>query len=398
MKRRSLSPHILKSSRQYPVISLTGPRQSGKTTLIKSIFPDHEYVLLENPVDREFALSDPIGFLNRYSNGVILDEAQRVPELFSYIQGIVDEKPDPARFILSGSQNFLLLEAISQSLAGRVSLHYLMPFTFSELRDDPDYNFFELNDLNAVRKNTDFQLNEILFSGLYPRIHDQKLDPTEWIGNYLQTYLERDVKSITNIGDLETYRRFFSLCAGRCGQILDQESLANDCGVSNATVKRWLSILEASFQIILLRPYHKNFNKRIIKRPKLYFTDTGVMSYLLGIRSAKDIPLHPFKGALFENYVVSSLYKMKMHHRLDWGIYFWNESNKLEVDLVIEKGGDLEAYEIKASETFRPDFLAGVEKFKSIVGNNSLKGLGLIYGGKDCIEFKGNRVLSWTQV
>lgn len=398
MKRRSLSPHILKSSRQYPVISLTGPRQSGKTTLIKSLFPDHEYVLLENPVDREFALSDPRGFLNRYSKGVIIDEAQRAPELFSYIQGIVDEKPEPARFILSGSQNFLLLEAISQSLAGRVAIHHLMPFTFSELRDDPDYNFFELQDLREVGKAAAFNLNEILFSGLYPRIHDRKLDPPEWIGNYLQTYLERDVKLLANIGNLETYRRFFSLCAGRCGQILDQESLSNDCGVSNATVKRWLSILEASFQIILLRPYHKSFNKRIIKRPKLYFTDTGVMSYLLGIRSAKDIPLHPLRGALFENYVVSSLYKMRLHHRSDRGLYFWRESNKLEVDLVIEKGGDLEAYEIKASETFRPEFLAGVEKFKSIVGNNSLKRLGVIYGGVESFEFNGNRVLSWKRV
>lgn len=398
MKSRSISKNLLESSRHYPVVTLTGPRQSGKTTLVRSLFPDHEYVLLENPSDREFALTDPRGFLNRYNRGVIIDEAQRAPQLFSYIQGIVDERKKPAQFILTGSQNFLLLEAISQSLAGRVSIHHLMPFTLSELQDRPEYDFLGVEDLRSLKKRNEPPLYEILFSGLYPRIHDEHLDPREWIGNYIQTYLERDVKSITNVGDLEGYRRFFSLCAGRCGQILDQESLANDCGISHTTVRRWLSVLEASFQIILLRPYFRNFNKRLIKRPKLYFTDTGVICYLLGIRSASEIITHPLRGALFENYIVSSLFKSMTHRRRFDRLYYWRESNKLEVDVLIEDQSRVDAFEVKSSETFLPEQLQQVRKFKAIVKKERGRRNGLFYAGNDSFEYQDDWVVSWRHV
>ncbi|MBI1884555.1 MAG: ATP-binding protein [Chlamydiae bacterium] len=398
MKLRSISKALIESSRHYPVISLTGPRQSGKTTLVKSLFPNHEYVLLENPVDREFALSDPKGFLNRYSKGVIIDEAQRVPDLFSYIQGIVDQRQKPGQFILTGSQNFLLLEAIGQSLAGRVSIHHLMPFTLSELQDDPEHHFFNRNDLKLLESSKKDDLYEILFSGLYPRIHDQHLEPREWIGNYIQTYLERDVRSVINIGDLESYRRFFSLCAGRCGQILDQASLANDGAVSHTTVGRWLSILEASFQIITLRPYFKNFNKRIIKRPKLYFTDTGLLCYLLGIRSPEEIVTHPLKGALFENFIVADLFKTINHHQLSSKLYYWRESNKLEIDILIEDGLNIDAYEIKASETFDGRYVEQVDKFRSISQDIRLRNCGVFYAGDESFQYKNHRIISWRHV
>lgn len=319
------------------MINLTGPRQSGKTTLAKALFPEHDYILLENPNERRHALEDPVGFLNRFKNGVILDEVQRVPDLFSYIQGVVDEDDRPGRFIL-------------------------------------------------------------LFSGFYPRIHDKNLHPWEWLGNYIQTYLERDVKSLINVGDLEVYRRFFTLCAGRSGQILDQESLASDCGVSRSTIKRWLSVLETSFQIFFLRPYYKNFNKRITKRSKLYFSDVGMMCFCLGIRDPKEIATHPLKGAIFETFVVSNFYKNKMHFFDYPSLYFWLESNKGEVDLLFEQGQDLFAFEIKATQTFNSHLFNRIEAFKKIDKQGLVKNSGLIYGGDKSFEFKDHQVISWCDV
>ena len=282
MIQRTLSVKLEKAATQYPVITLTGPRQSGKTTLVKAVFPQHQYVSLENPDQRMFAMDDPNGFLRQFSNGVILDEVQRTPELFSYIQTVVDNVDQPGRFILTGSQNFLLIEKISQSLAGRTAIFYLMPFSQKELHKKDAVHPNDFPNVEPVSKLQN-DLWASLLKGFYPRIHDKGLEPRDWLASYYQTYIERDVRSAINVGDLETFGRFILLCAGRSGQLINFSSLAADCGISNMTAKRWLSVLQASFIVAQVRPHFENFSKRLIKAPKLYFLDTGLLSFLLGI-------------------------------------------------------------------------------------------------------------------
>lgn len=367
---RHLSQRLLQAARQYPVLTVTGPRQSGKTTLVRAVFPDHRYVSLEAPDIREFAIDDPRGFLAQFAGqAVILDEAQKAPSLFSYLQGLVDAAPEMGRFVITGSQNFLLLEKISQSLAGRSAIHHLLPLAASEILGVAPLEIERIGEDLPQRPAPTISLFELLHRGFYPPIHDRDIPAQDWLGNYYRTYLERDVRELINIGDVDAFARFVRLCAGRCGQLLNLVSLANDCGISHATARRWLSTLEASFVVFLLRPYHQNFSKRLIKSPKLYFCDTGLLCYLLRVRDAEDLRLHHQRGAVFENFVIGELLKNFLNRGLEADLYFWRDSHGHEVDLVVDRGGDPLAVEIKSGETVVGDFFKGLEYWRGLRGD-----------------------------
>ncbi len=393
MISRTLAARLSQAATQYPVLSLTGPRQSGKTTLAKSAFPTHAYVSLEAPDAREFALSDPKGFLAQFKGGVILDEVQRTPELFSYIQGIVDEHDRPGEFILTGSQNFLISDKISQSLAGRAAILHLLPFSRAELTGEQSTSPLALLEPQPLVPPAT-ALWATLFAGFYPRIHDKGLPPQDWLGNYVQTYLERDVRQLINVGDLEVFARFLRLCAGRNGQILDYVSLGNDCGVSNTTAKRWLSVLEASFLVKLLRPHHANFNKRLIKSPKLYFLDTGLLCYLLGIRSPQELEVHSSRGAVFEAFAVSEFTKHYLNRGEVPPLFYWRDSQGNEIDILIEAGCQLLPIEVKSGQTVSGEALQGVEKWLGLAGQTAGGGL-LFHGGEQCYRRGKITVQPW---
>ena len=324
--------------------------------------PYLQYFNVLSPDQRSFALEDPLGFLGQFDGPVVLDEVQRVPDLFSYVQVAVDEKPDrTGRFILSGSQNFLLLQSISQSLAGRCAVLHLLPFSLAELLGRRP---FPLDSLGRAATGKPAppksDLMEVLFTGFYPRIHDKNLSPRDWLASYYQTYLERDVRNVLNVGDLETFGRFIRLCAGRNGQLLNLSGLASDCGVSHVTAKRWLSVLEASFIVALLRPHHQNFGKRLIKSPKLYFLDTGLLCYLLQIRSPEDLYHRAERGAVFESFVVSEFHKNFTHRGEQPGIHFWRDAAGHEVDIIIDMGDRLIPVETKSAQTVASDFFDGL--------------------------------------
>ncbi|RMH75572.1 MAG: ATP-binding protein, partial [Calditrichaeota bacterium] len=329
---RFLSARLQNAATRYPVITLTGPRQSGKTTLVRNVFSDYGYFSLERPDHREFALEDPRGFLQRAGERVILDEVQHTPELFSYIQPIVDEHHRPGQYILTGSQNFLLLEKISQSLAGRTAIFHLLPFAKRELLGEKPYHPDDFPDMLSRSGEEYPDLWEMLFKGFYPRLHDQHLDTREWLAGYYQAYIERDVRSVLNVGNLDRFARFVRLCAGRTGQLINFSSLAADAGVSHATVQRWLSVLQASFIVTLVRPHYENFRKRLTKAPKLYFLDTGLLCFLLDIRRVEDLPFHALRGAIFESFVFSELYKAYLNNGELPAIYFWQDVKRHEVD------------------------------------------------------------------
>lgn len=394
MYRRHLSSVIKEASRKYPVILLTGPRQSGKTTLATTLFKDYTYILLEEPDQRRLATEDPRGFFKHYSGSLILDEVQNVPDLLSYIQGIIDQPTSKRQFILTGSQHLLLMEKVSQTLAGRVRIIYLLPFSFRELRkvEAPFY----YNDLD-VKKASPFKrsLEDILFTGGYPRIYQKKLNPTEWLSQYYQTYIERDVRKLVNVSDLDIFDRFTRLCAGRAAQLLNYESLGSDTGVSQPTAHKWFNILQATFILFKLEPHFKNFNKRMIKTPKLYFYDTGLLCYLLRITDRKQLFEHPLKGAIFENWVVSELLKSYFHRGLEAPLYFWRDQKGHETDLLIDEGKYLFPIEIKSAGTFHPDFLKGPQYLNELQGRKDLlQGL-CVYGGTESFTFKNYQVLSW---
>ena len=305
---RHLSSCIKEAATQYPIVAVTGPRQSGKTTLCRELFPDYAYVNLEKPDVRAFAMEDPNGFLAQFKKPVIFDEAQRVPNLFSYLMVLADERRNMGEFILTGSQNFHLQSSISQTLAGRCAVMKLLPFSHRELAGLPNHDIFSIGNWDVPELPSE-NVFEQIFRGGYPPIYDRKIKPQNWLAQYTQSYLERDVRTLVNVGDLETFEKFLRLAAGRTGQILNMDSLAADTGISPVTVKRWLSLLMASYVVFLLRPHQKNFNKRLIKSPKLYFYDTGLVCYLLNIRSADALALHSQRGAVFETYIVSEMQK-----------------------------------------------------------------------------------------
>ncbi len=390
---RALAPVLRQAATRYPVVTVTGPRQSGKTTLVRSVFPRHGYVSLEAPDDRAFALEDPRGFLAQFAKPVVLDEVQRTPELFSYIQTIVDERDRPGQFILTGSQNFLLMERVAQSLAGRCAVLHLLPFAQAELagrRSRPPQRLAGPLRLSPPRSD----LMTTLYSGFYPRIHDKKLAPHDWLANYVQTYVERDVRQLLAVGDLESFHRFVRLCAGRSGQILNLSSLAGDCGIAHMTARRWLSVLEASFLVLLLRPYHRNFGKRLIKNPKLHFLDPGLLCFLLQIREPAHLPAHPSRGAVFESFVVSELVKNFMHRGEQPPLYFWRDSQGHEIDVVVELGDGLLPIEIKSGQTVAGDFFDNLHFYRRLAGE-SAKGAVLVYGGTRAFQRSGVNVIPW---
>lgn len=365
MIERILGTKLLRLANQYPVVTLTGPRQSGKSTLVRSLFPDLPYLLLEDPDVRLLAQTDPRGFLANYPNGAIFDEVQQVPELFSYLQGVVDTGNASQPYILTGSQNFLLMDRINQTLAGRTAVLRLLPLSLPEMKKAgqvPD------------------SVEELLFRGGYPRLIDRQLDPADFFPSYIQTYLERDVRSLKSIVDLSAFSRFLRLCAGRAGNLLNLSALANDCGIAVNTAKAWLSVLEASYVIFLLEPYHQSFNKRIMKSPKLFFYDTGLVCSLLGLRRADLVETYYMRGALFENWVVSEVAKHFTNQGQKPPIYFWQDKTGREVDLLVETNGKLIPIEIKAGQTMRPDYFDQLAYWNQLSGNSSENSF-VVYGG-----------------
>lgn len=393
---RILAEKLKKSAKQFPVLTVTGPRQSGKTTLVRSVFDRYEYLSLELPDQRQFALEDPRGFLDQFKGPVILDEVQRAPDLFSYIQVLVDEHRDwTGRFVLTGSQNFLLMQSISQSLAGRSAVLHLLPFSQAELAGRKPIKIDGLGK-ETLRKHKPPESNllDTLFTGFYPRIHDRGLPPHDWLAGYYQTYLERDVRNILNVGDTETFGRFVRLCAGRCGQLLNLSGLAADCGVTHSTAKRWLSVLESSFIIMLLRPHYRNFGKRLIKSPKLYFLDTGLLCYLLQVQKPRELALRAERGAIFESFVVSELYKNFLHRGERANLYFWRDAPGHEVDIVIDRGSALTPIEVKSGQTIASDFFDNLNYWQKLAGDESAPAA-LVYGGDQSFKRKNAVVYPW---
>jgi uncharacterized protein len=395
-KNRLLKDYLVRDAGYYPVITLTGPRQSGKTTLARIAFPSHQYVSLELIDQRRFAQEDPRGFLAQLKGPAILDEVQHVPDLLSYIQAAVDQDPTAGRFVLTGSQNFLLMNKVAQTMAGRCGILNLLPFSRAELEDqlqpEPDAPPELFGNLH-----TGLDLWQILYAGFYPRIHDRQIPPQVWLPDYIQTYIERDVRSLSGIGDLNLFARFLALCAGRAAQLLNYSGLASDCGVSVDTARRWLSVLNTSFIVFLLPPHHRNFNKRVIKSPKLYFYDTGLLCHLLGIREAAQIPTHPLRGALFENHVVSETAKAYLHHRRTPPLFFWRDRTGHEIDLILEDAGRLYAVEIKSGQTLSGDMLDTL-LWWSRLGGQPPQTTTLVFGGDQALIRQGISVRPWFGV
>lgn len=382
MIQRVLTGKIEHFLTKYPVILLTGPRQSGKSTLLQHAFPQYDYVSLEEPDMRLLAETDPRTFLANYTGKTIIDEAQRVPSLFSYIQTIIDKENAAGRFILSGSQNFLLMQNITQSLAGRVAILKLLPFSYAELQNA------------SLAPET---VNENIFTGGYPRIFDKQISPPEFYPFYIQTYVERDVRQVRNIENLSLFIMFLKFCAGRIGQLFNISSLANECGISVETVKGWISVLETCHIAYLLKPYYANFNKRLIKSPKFYFYDTGLACSLLGIENAKQLQTHYSRGELFENWIINECIKQHYAAGKEPSIYFWRDSNNTEVDLLVEKGKELIAYEIKSSSTLNADFFKGLKALQkmSVI---SLENSFVVYGGEQTMKTNSGKFLSWKEL
>ena len=348
MIKRVAEEKLIELSGFFKAIAVVGPRQSGKTTLVKKVFKNKPYVSLENMDTRLFASSDPRGFLATYKNGAILDEVQRVPELFSYLQEVLDNTTIKGLFILTGSNNFLLQEGITQSLAGRIGYLTLLPFSLAELPKVSD--------------------KELLFQGCYPPIYDQKIPPTDWFDNYIRTYIERDVRQLKAISDLMLYERFVRLLAGRVGQELNYTSIGVEVGIDAKTVQSWLSLLESSFIIYRLKPYHNNFNKTIVKRPKLYFHDVGLVCALLGINQITQLDFHPLRGALFENMVVSEWMKQLSNRGMKWNTYFWRDKTGREIDFIIDINGKSIPIEIKSGQTVKKDFYKHLNYWAKLTG------------------------------
>lgn len=382
MIARALSEKALSLYQQFPALMITGPRQSGKTTLIKNLFPELVYLSLEDPDVRQRATNDPRGFLNNYPNGAIFDEVQRVPELFSYLQSMIDSNSD-CHFVLSGSQHFLLMEQVTQSLAGRVAILNLLPLSLSEMKNA---NLPPLSNIENA-----------LFHGGYPRIFNQKIDPYDFHSAYLQTYIERDVRQLRQIGDLDSFVRFIRLCAGRVGQLLNVHSLATDAGISTKTATDWLSVLQTSHIIFTLQPHFKNFNKRLVKTPKLYFTDTGLACHLLGVEKPEQLTTHFLRGGLFENLIVLELLKLRYNQGKKSNLYFWRDSHGHEVDCLLENLDKLTPIEIKSSATTNASFFEGLSYWQRLAGENT-EGGAVVFGGDISAKTSSGDFVSWREL
>ena len=379
MIKREAESELINLSGQFKAVAVVGPRQSGKTTLTRHVFSDKPYASLENPDIRRFALDDPRGFLSQYKKGAVIDEVQRVPQLFSYLQQILDEDETKGRFILTGSNNFLLQENISQSLAGRIAYLYLLPFTVSEL---------------AGKETTGLQ--ELIFMGFYPSVHNQPSEPDKWYSNYIRTYIERDVRQIKNITDLNAFERFLRLCAGRTGQLLNMNSLAIESGIDNKTIDSWIGVLESSFIVYRLQPHHRNFNKRIVKMSKLYFYDTGLVCALLGIQNAQQLNYHPLFGSLFETFAISELIKYRYNRAKSNNLYFWRDNTGHEIDILAETPEKLFPIEIKSGKTITDEFFKGIDYWRGISGEQSGA---IIYAGDSDQKRSNNiEIVSWNNL
>jgi predicted AAA+ superfamily ATPase len=379
MIQRSAENTIRDLLRGFPIITITGPRQSGKTTLAKAIFREKPYASLEDPDVRQAALDDPRTFLGRFPDGAVLDEVQRCPELLSYLQTIVDTDRRMGLYLLTSSQQFGLMSRTTQSLAGRTGFLELLPFSITELAQ-------------AGRLKTN--LEEMIFTGCYPPIYDRQVPPRTWFSAYVTAYIERDVRQLLKVQELETFQRFVRLCAGRTGQLLNLSSLATECGITHNTAKSWISVLEASYIIFLLRPHHANFNKRLVKTPKLYFYDTGLAAWMLGIQTSEQIETHPLRGSLFETFIVSELLKSRLNQGERPNLFFWRDSNGNEVDVIAEKGINLQPIEIKSGRTITRESFAGLEKWCALAGNDVVAP-SLIYGGEESYLRKEISVVGW---
>lgn len=365
----------------FPIVTLTGPRQSGKTTLAKMIFKDRPYVSMEEPDLRQIAQDDPRSFLKRFSEGAVFDEVQRSPDLLSYLQSLVDAEGRMGRFLLTGSQQFGLMSDITQSLAGRTAFVELLPFSFNEL-------------IRVDKLPVD--ADRMILTGCYPPLYDRDLTPSSWFGAYVNAYVERDVRQMLKVQDLNAFNQFIRLCAGRTGQLLNLSSLATECGITHNTAKAWISVLEASYLIFLLRPHHANFNKRLVKMPKLYFYDVGLVAWLLGIRTAEQVQTHPLRGNMFETLIISEMAKSQLNKGERPALYFWRDSNGNEIDLIIEQGAHLMPIEIKSGRTLTRDFYKGLEKWCEIAGNSAVRPT-LIFGGDETYQHREINVIGWRQ-
>ncbi len=380
MIARILADKVLDMARKFPIVSLTGPRQSGKTTLLRHLLPDYHYVSLENPITRRFATDDPIGFLNTYANHVILDEVQRVPELFSYLQTKVDESQQMGQYIISGSQNFILMQQISQSLAGRVAILRLLPLSLTELQAA------DLSPNNVA---------QWLLNGGYPALFDRQLLPYDLFPNYIETYVQRDVRELLNVHDLSSFQTFVGLCAGRVGQLLNLSSLAIETGISVPTAKAWLSLLESSYLIFLLQPHHENFNKRLVKSPKIYFYDTGLVCSLLGINSEQQLNTYYQRGSLFENAIIANLIKNRQNIGKNAQFYFWQDNHKNEIDLLETMGSETNLFEIKMTQSPVNEHLKNIVSYRNLsskTGNNFL-----IYAGTQTENRTQAQIIGWQE-
>ncbi len=379
---RAIIPRVKHLARTFPALAVVGARQSGKTTLARMCFPDHRYVSLEDPDQRAFAVEDPRAFLAQYPDGAILDEVQRTPELFSYLQGIIDANRTPGAWILAGSHNFLLLGTVSQTLAGRISVVNLSPFEYSELD-------------GVVDPNESWQ--DAVFRGFYPEVVTSNFCPSDWYASYLVTFVERDVRSVLNIGDLSAFERFVRTTAARTSQLLNLSSLAVDCGISQPTAKSWLSVLQASGLVYLLKPHYANFGKRLVKAPKLYWNDTGLLCYLLRIADPRELTTHPFKGPIVETYAVGECVKVINNSGGISEPFFWRDSNGREVDLLIDRGSRVDALEVKSSETIRDAYFAGLRTYRRIAGERCASTT-LVYLGAENQKRTEHCVVPWRDL
>ena len=380
---RTLQPVFVELAGRHPVVTVTGPRQSGKTTLCKAAFPDKPYVSLEPPDEREFARTDARAFLARFPNGAIIDEIQRAPDLPSYLQPMVDADSTPGQFILTGSQNFGLRQSLSQTLAGRTAIVELLPMALDEVRRFP---------------HAPADLNATLWTGGYPRIFDRSLPPQEWLADYVATYVERDVRQILNVGDLLTFQTFLRMCAARVGQLLNLSSLGADCGITHATARKWLAVLEASYITFRLPPMHANLGKRLIKTPKLYFYDSGLLCYLLGIRDASQLAVHPLRGSIFEGWVISEIIKHHRHHGVTPRMFFYRDRGGSEVDVLIDRGADRLAVEIKAGMTPSPDVFVTPDRVGRALASLEARPtrIAVVYAGSESQTRSAGELVSWS--
>ena len=379
---RALGETLQRLALAFPIVAITGPRQSGKTTLARSLFADKPYVSLENPAELAFAQEDPRGFLARFADGAIFDEAQRWPNLFSWLQGMADDDRRVGRFVLTGSQQFGLMAGITQSLAGRVAITHLLPLSLAELNHSQGFNA---------------PLDRLLLTGGYPALHAQGLPSQDWFPSYVATYIERDVRQVMNIQDLGIFQRFLRLCAARTGQLLNLAALAGEAGISQGSARNWLAVLESSYLVHRLPPYHRNFGKRLVKTPKLYFLDVGLACWLLGITSTEMLALHPMRGALFETWVIGEFIKARFNAGQPANLYFWRDNNGLESDLMFETNSRIQPIEIKSGQTITPDYIRAGQKAGRIAGEEALMPW-LIHGGADHYERSGVKVMSWREL